>query len=136
MADYLTNTTELTAVADAIREKTGESGNLIFPNGFVNAIENIETGGGNSQLYIFVIDAPYHNTSVSDGSMYGGVDPLTSYSVIAGTTYTIKTVGDHILDTITGLTTSSNIPYTTVQRGTYTFTMPNESVYCELYYDD
>ena len=26
--------------------------------------------------------------------------------------------------------------FTTVARGNYTFTMPNESVYCSLLYDD
>lgn len=55
MADYLTNTTELTAVADAIREKTGENGDLIYPNGFVSAIENISSGGGSSGLVLNII---------------------------------------------------------------------------------
>lgn len=38
---YIASETELTAVADAIREKTGESGSLTFPVGFANAIGNI-----------------------------------------------------------------------------------------------
>ena len=46
MADYLTNTTELTAVADAIRAKGGTTASLVYPNGFVRAIENISSGGG------------------------------------------------------------------------------------------
>lgn len=53
MADYLTNTTELTAVADAIREKTGENGDLIYPNGFVNAIEGISSGGAETTTVSF-----------------------------------------------------------------------------------
>lgn len=40
--EYLTNTEELTYVADAIREKSGVAGSLSFPFGYVNAIENIE----------------------------------------------------------------------------------------------
>lgn len=52
MADYLTNTTELTAVADAIRGKTGDSGNLIFPNGFVSAIEEISGGSSSYNITI------------------------------------------------------------------------------------
>jgi hypothetical protein len=45
MAEYLTNTTDLTAVADAIRAKGGTSDPLVYPDGFVTAIGNIQTGG-------------------------------------------------------------------------------------------
>ena len=45
MAEYLTNTDDLTAVADAIRAKGGTSDSLIYPDGFVTAIGNIQTGG-------------------------------------------------------------------------------------------
>ena len=44
MAEYLTNTVELTAVANAIREKGGTSEQLACPNGFVTAIQAIQTG--------------------------------------------------------------------------------------------
>lgn len=46
MSNYLTNTNELTDVADAIREKGGTSAALTYPAGFVSAIEAIPTGGG------------------------------------------------------------------------------------------
>ena len=46
MAQYLTNTTDLTKVAAAIREKGGTSDPLVYPDGFVTAIGNIQTGGG------------------------------------------------------------------------------------------
>lgn len=46
MATYNVQETSLTAVADAIRTKGGTSAALSFPNGFVNAIDAIETGGG------------------------------------------------------------------------------------------
>ena len=46
MAEYLTNTTDLTKVASAIREKGGTSDPLVYPDGFVMAIGNIQTGGG------------------------------------------------------------------------------------------
>lgn len=46
MATYLTNDTDLEAVAGAIRTKGGTSGQLVFPQGFVDAIDAIETGGG------------------------------------------------------------------------------------------
>ena len=43
--EYLTNTTDLTKVASAIREKGGTSDPLVYPDGFVTAIGNIQTGG-------------------------------------------------------------------------------------------
>lgn len=45
MAEYLTNTTDLTKVASAIREKGGTSNQLVYPDGFVTAIQAIQTGG-------------------------------------------------------------------------------------------
>ena len=42
--EYLTNTTDLTKVASAIREKGGTSDPLVYPDGFVTAIQAIQTG--------------------------------------------------------------------------------------------
>lgn len=47
--EYLTNNTDLTKVANAIRAKGGTSEQLIYPDGFVTAIENIPTGGTPSE---------------------------------------------------------------------------------------
>ena len=44
MAEYLTNTADLTAVADAIRAKGGTAAQLVYPAGFVSAIQAIQTG--------------------------------------------------------------------------------------------
>lgn len=43
MAEYLTNTADLTAVADAIRAKGGTAKQLVYPSGFVSAIQAIKT---------------------------------------------------------------------------------------------
>ena len=43
MAEYLTNTADLTAVADAIRAKGGTAAQLVYPSGFVSAIQAIKT---------------------------------------------------------------------------------------------
>ena len=64
MAEYLTNTTDLTKVASAIREKGGTSDSLVYPDGFVTAIQAIQTGGGTS------------------GSQTGVVDTSASYRII------------------------------------------------------
>ena len=44
MTEYLTNTADLTTVANAIREKGGTSEQLACPDGFVAAIQAIQTG--------------------------------------------------------------------------------------------
>lgn len=41
MAEFLTNTTDLAKVADAIRKKGGTTEPLIYPDGFVSSINNI-----------------------------------------------------------------------------------------------
>lgn len=47
--EYLTNNTDLTKVANAIRAKGGTTEQLIYPDGFVTAISNIPTGGTPSE---------------------------------------------------------------------------------------
>lgn len=47
--EYLTDNTDLTKVANAIRAKGGTTEQLIYPDGFVTAIENIPTGGTPSE---------------------------------------------------------------------------------------
>lgn len=44
MSDFIATGDDLTAVANAIRAKGGTSGSLVFPNGFIQAIQNIITG--------------------------------------------------------------------------------------------
>lgn len=46
MANYIVSDTNLTAVANAIRTKGGTSEQLEFPDDFVSAIGDIQTGGG------------------------------------------------------------------------------------------
>lgn len=49
MSEYLTNTTDLTAVADAIRAKGGTSAPLAYPSGFVSAIQAIPSGSAKEE---------------------------------------------------------------------------------------
>lgn len=39
--EFAVNQADLTSVADAIRGKTGESDSLVFPSGFVSAMDNL-----------------------------------------------------------------------------------------------
>lgn len=52
--DYLTTDTDLTAVADAIREKGGTSAALVWPSGYVDAIGAISGGGGGTEKTITI----------------------------------------------------------------------------------
>lgn len=47
MSEYvLAYKSDFVAVADSIRAKTGASESMAFPDGFVEAVEGIQTGGG------------------------------------------------------------------------------------------
>lgn len=51
---YLTTDRDLTSIANAIRTKGGTSSPLEFPNGFVDAIDAIQTGGGGGQYEVTI----------------------------------------------------------------------------------
>lgn len=86
MAEYLTNTTDLTKVASAIRAKGGTSDPLVYPDGFVTAIQAIETGGGSgsdelvNSLIDRTISGAYVNNTITIIGRYGlaGCTKLTS----------------------------------------------------------
>lgn len=62
MAIKKVNDASLTSVADAIRTKGGTSANLYFPDGFVDAIDAIPTGGDTfADLYINRTMTTYEN---------------------------------------------------------------------------
>ena len=88
MAECLTNTTDLTAVADAIRAKGGISGPLVYPDGFVTAIQAIETGGGGgsdelvNSLIDRTISGTYVNNTVTIIGRYGLADCTKLTSVV------------------------------------------------------
>ena len=62
MAEYLTNTADLTAVADAIRAKGGTSAPLVYPSGFVSAIQSIDTTGGTKPATLTITSSNYTGT--------------------------------------------------------------------------
>ena len=102
MADYLTTDTELTSVANAIRTKGGTSASLVYPTGFVTAIQNIPSGGG--------------GTDVSDTTAVAG-DVLTGkYFHIADGT---KVQGTIASKTSSDVTTSNNV--VTIPAGHYAY---------------
>lgn len=100
MAEYLTNTADLTAVANAIREKGGTSEQLACPDGFVAAIQAIQTG---ASLQIAVttnagatVTATKGSKTVSGTADTSGnctltVDEAGTWTVTAATASTTKT---------------------------------------------
>lgn len=50
MAKCFVDDTSLTSIAEAIRTKGGTTNKLVFPAGFISAIEAIEAGGGGRNL--------------------------------------------------------------------------------------
>ena len=68
MAEYLTNTTDLTKVASAIREKGGTSDPLVYPDGFVTTIQAIQTGGDLSYVTLWIADfSTWDGVTVTEG---------------------------------------------------------------------
>lgn len=82
MSKYLVDDSSLTSVADAIRSKADTSDNLSFPTGFVSAINNISTGGGD-------IDACAVSVESSNANVVGNVVNLVTAISITAEDYTI-----------------------------------------------
>ena len=87
MAIYRTTDTELTSIANAIRAKTGGSSSLVYPTGFVSAINGISTGGGSSSYNLVLKDVNGDTTSsnsISNDITLGvkGITPSSSAQII------------------------------------------------------
>ena len=61
MAYRKVDDTSLSSVADAIREKGGTSDTLVFPDGFVSAIEAIKAGGGGGGSSVVTKDVNFYD---------------------------------------------------------------------------
>lgn len=132
---YYVTETELTSVANAIRTKGDTSAALTWPDGFVDAIDTIETGGSET-LYIFSFAGYSHDSASVGGNTIPSKIAYSNSALVAGAEVTFRTYNHYVLRSITGVTSGNSISFTTVSNGVYTFTMPNESVSCDLYYDD
>ncbi len=89
MVDSTQLDSDLTSVADAIRAKSGGSGQLAFPSGFVSEIGNIPSGGGGDYVASDWLDPSkptgdivFPGTSISAYAMYGrtGITGITADS--------------------------------------------------------
>lgn len=100
MTEYLTNDVDLKKVADAIRTKGKITASLTFPNGFISAIQTIQTG---TELKIVVsvtsgarVTATKGSNTVSGTSVNGKCTLVVSE---AGTWSVKATLGGQVSDT-------------------------------------
>ncbi len=102
MAELLTNTTDLTKVASAIREKGGTSDPLVYPDGFVTAIQAIQTG---TELQIIVSVTSGATVTATKGSKV-----VSGTSVNNSCALTVPEEGEWTVSaTLGGETSTSNI---------------------------
>ena len=85
MAEYLTNTTDLTSVANAIRTKGGTTELLTYPDEFVTAIHAIQTG---TELQIIVTVTSGATVTATNGSL-----SVSGTSVNGTCTLTVPEIG-------------------------------------------
>lgn len=81
MTEYLVQAEDMIAVADAIRTKNGTDAQLVFPSGFVSAVQAIETGGGNG------VDVVMTSTITNAGELQAA---LAAGSGVTQFTFAIK----------------------------------------------
>lgn len=102
MAEYLTNTNDLTLVADAIRTKGGTTELLTYPDEFVTAIQAIQTGTG---LKIIVTVASGATVTATKGSLSVSGSSVNGTCTLvvpeAGTWSVSATMGGQTSDTKT-----------------------------------
>ena len=106
MAEYLTNTNDLTLVADAIREKGGTTELLTYPDEFVIAIQAIQTG---PELQIIVTVTSGATVTATKGSL-----SVSGKSVNGKCTLTVPEAGTwSVKATLNGQTSNTkNITFT------------------------
>ena len=115
MAEYLTNTTDLTKVASAIREKGGTTAQLVYPDGFVTAIQAIQAG---TELQIIVTVESGATVTATKGIL-----SVSGTSVNGTCTLTVPEAGTwSVKATLNGQTSNTkNITFTDSYTTSLTF---------------
>ena len=115
MAEYLTNTTDLTKVASAIRAKGGTTTQLVYPDGFVTAIQAIQAG---TELQIIVSVTSGATVTATKGSL-----SVSGASANGTCTLTVPEAGTwSVKATLNGQTSNTkNITFTDSYTTSLTF---------------
>lgn len=109
--EYLTNDIELTSVADAIRAKSGQTGQLIYPDGFASAVAGIKKAPTTPYM-----EAEY--VAVEDGgitSHYIKRAKLYNHTAV----YAYEFANQYNLNSLDFSDASNNI--TTIEGGAFSF---------------
>jgi len=70
MANYIATDLDLESVADAIRNKGGTSADLVFPGGFVDAIDAISGGSGELPKTTYVHAESWQSSSTGTAATF------------------------------------------------------------------
>lgn len=97
MADYLTNDTDLQAVADAIRDKGGTSVPLTYPDGFVSAIGAIKSA---PTLQAKSVTPSTAAQEVTPDSGYDGLSKVTVGAMPMGEMGTPRVSADGVVNPV------------------------------------
>ena len=118
MSEYLVQGASLTAVADAIRAKSGTTDKMEFPGGFVSAVGAIQAGGDSSSEDGFISRSAtsYTNTRVTSVGAYCAYKytALTSIYLPAATS-----IGQSAFYGCTGLTDVNIHAATTIEQDAF-----------------
>lgn len=81
MSEYVVTDTDMISVANAIRSRGGTSSSLVFPNGFVGAIQSIPSGGS-SVTEVTISDNGSVTQALDPGDLYHFTGTLTALTII------------------------------------------------------
>ena len=77
--EYAVNHADLVSVADAIRAKSGSNSALIFPDGFVSALQNVQPGGG---LNFEIVGGAEQPSNPSENTIWVNTDqPIAGWAI-------------------------------------------------------
>lgn len=91
MTDYLTSSTDLVKIADAIRSKTGGTSQLSFPDEYVSGIESLTNTNDATATDLDILE---NKTAYSKGRKLYGAMPNNGEANIEISDLTAKTVAE------------------------------------------
>ena len=113
VTDYLVKSTELESIADAIRTKGGTTEQLAFPEGFVSAVESIQSGGGSGAKEPYIEETYDANGNLIDVNLVGytAIRPYAFYNctnlALTSLPSGITSIGDYAFRGCTNLALTS-----------------------------